>query len=187
MNNTAAALVTLLVGLAGFACSAGGPPNPEAINPVTLSGPRGSMGGVEVHNEPSISRETVTAAPDAVWGALPAVYRELEIAEAGADTAQLVYGAVDFTPRRIAGHRLSRYIDCGMGLTAVPKADEYAVTMSVLTRLAPGDGGTTVVTTSVIARAKQRGVSGNPVYCQSKGMLEAEIIRAVVTELSRGS
>lgn len=186
--STKSAFITFALALAVTACAGAGAGSssgrePEAINPVRLTGPRGAMGGMELHNDPRFEPRTVTAPPQTVWAALPAVYRALQIEGAAPDSAQLRYGAVDFTPRRIAGNRLSRYIDCGMGTTAMPKADEYDVTMSVLTRLAAGDASTTMVTTSVTATAKQRAQSGNAVYCHSQGTLEAEIIQRLVTAL----
>jgi hypothetical protein len=186
---TSSLFTTLVLAVAVTACASGGAGassgrEPEAISTVRLSGPRGSLGGTELHNDPRFEPRTVTASSQAVWAVLPAVYRALQIEGAGPDSAQVVFGAVDFTSRRIAGHRLSRYLDCGMGTTAVPKADEYEVTISVLTRLAAGDSSTTVVTTSVIGRAKPRAQSGNAVYCHSQGTLEADIVRHIVTELS---
>lgn len=182
---------TVLIALtAAGACASSGADTatlPEAASPVRISGPRGGIGSTEIHNDPRIVSRTVAAPLDSVWAALPAVYRALQIEGAAPDSAQLRYGAVDFTPRRIAGNRLSRFIDCGMGTTAMPKADEYDVTMSVITRLAAGDAATTVVTTSVTATAKQRAQSGNAVYCHSQGTLEADIVRHIVNELGSDS
>ena len=156
---------------------------PEAISPVRLSGPRGSMGGTEIHNDPRVRRDSVPAPLESVWRILPAVYADLGIADAGADTAQQVYGNPDFTPRRIGGERLSRYIDCGTGITAMPKADEYEVTMSVLTRVAAAAPGETALTTVVMARARARGHSANAVYCQSTGALETQVMARVIAAL----
>jgi hypothetical protein len=108
------------------------------------------------------------------------VYEILRIPEAGADPEKKAFGNLEFRARRIEGERLSRYIDCGMGATAVPNADSYQVTMSVLTRLAPAEDGGTVVETTVDANGKPRNVSGNPVHCQSIGTLETRVAELVL-------
>ena len=158
---------------------------PEAASPVRISGQRGGIGSTEIHNDPRIVSRTVAAPVDSVWAALPTVFEALGIGQAGADPEQRVFGNPEFRPRRIDGQRLSRYVDCGLGITAVPKADDYEVTMSVLTRLTPATDGGTVVATTVGATGKPRGVSGNAVHCPSKGTLEARIVEGLHRELSR--
>jgi len=181
---------TVLIALGAVgACAPSGadtaPPPPQAAAPVRVSGPRGGIGSTEIHNDPSIVTRSVAAPVDSVRAALPTVFQALGIPQAGADPEQRVFGNPEFRPRRIDGERLSRYIDCGMGITAVPKADDYDVTMSVLTRLTPATNGGTVVATTVGATGKPRGVSGNSVHCPSKGTLEARIVEVLHRELSR--
>jgi hypothetical protein len=176
--------LTMLLTLAGAACASAGTPLPEAVSRVNVSAAGGVLAGAEIHNTPGMVARTVPAPVDSVWPALPRVYEMLGIAEAGADPARKVFGALEFRPRRIEDKRLSTYIDCGMGVTAVPKADAYQVTMSVLTQLTPADGGGTVVATLVEATGKPRGVSGNPVYCQSNGVLETRVAELVLWVLA---
>jgi hypothetical protein len=181
-------LGTVLLALAATgACASSGsdaaPPAPETVKPVRISGSRGGIGSTEIRNEPRVVARTVAAPVDSVWRVLPHVYEVLGISEAGIDPEQKVFGNPGFRPRRIEGQRLSGYIECGTGVTAVPKADEYEVAMSVLTRLSPGDAGGTVIATTVEATGKPRSVSGNPVYCQSKGTLEARVAELVLRVL----
>lgn len=181
-------MATAVIALAAVACASSGSdvtrPAPETVKPVHISGARGGIGSTKIHNETRIVARTVPAPMDSVWRALPRVYEILGIAQTVIDPGQQAVGNLEFRPRRIEGQRPSWYIDCGAGATAVPKADEYEVTMSALTRLTPGEGGGTVIATTVEATAKPRAVSGNPVYCQSRGTLEARVAQLVQALLS---
>lgn len=179
---------TVLLALAATgACASSGsdatPAASETVKPVRISGARGGIGSTEIRNEPRVVARTVPAPLDSVWRVLPRVYAILGIPQAGTDPEQKVFGNPEFRPRRIEGQRLSWYVDCGTGVTAVPKADEYEITMSVLTRLSPGEAGGTVLAMTVEATGKPRAVSGNPVYCQSKGTLEARVAELVLRVL----
>jgi len=169
------------------ACASSAPqdsrPAPESVSQVGVSVSHGGLGRAEVHNEALALARTVPAPLDSVLLVLPGVYERLGIPEAGADPDQRVFGNPEFKPRRIEGGRLSRYLDCGRGFTAAPRADEYDVTMSVLTRLTPTEGGGTLVETTVQATGKPRAVSGNPVYCPSNGTLEKRVAELVLRAL----
>ncbi|HMG17229.1 MAG TPA: hypothetical protein VK573_00785 [Gemmatimonadales bacterium] len=149
------------------------------------------MGNAEIHNDPRALHRTVAAPFDSVWGVLPAVYAAVGISDAAADPEQRVFGNAELKTRRLGGERLSQYIDCGSGVTAVPKADEYEVTLSVLTWLSGaqqsggGAGHGTVISTLVTATARPRALSGNPIYCQSTGTLEQRVAEMVLAELGR--
>ena len=143
-------------------------------------------GGAEMYNEPGVGSRLVDAPLDSVWLALPKAYELLGIPDAGVDAERTMFGNPGYRARRIEGERLSKYVDCGMGATAAPNADQYNVTLSVLTRLTHGEGGGTMVVTTVEATGKPRAVSGNPVYCQSKGTLEARVAQLVVWVLVGG-
>lgn len=178
------------VGACGTAGEGGAPPGPERQGTVTIDagsrGLTGELGGVVVYNEPGVGSRHVAAPLDSVLMALPAVYTTLGVPDHGIDPETRVYGNRNFRPRRIEGNRLSNYIDCGQGLTAVPNADEYAVTMLLVTALAPGEEGGTVVTTTLDATARPRGATGNPIHCQSKGELEMRVAQLVMWVLVGG-
>ena len=155
---------------------------PETVSRVFMPG--GS--GVEMYNDPGVGSRFVDAPLDSVWLALPRAYELLGIPDVGVDAERTMFGNPGYRARRIEGERLSKYVDCGMGATAVPHADQYNVTLSVLTRLTPGQDGGTMVVTTVEATGKPRAVSGNPVYCQSKGTLEARVAELLVWVLVGG-
>jgi hypothetical protein len=159
------------------AAGAGGPaPRPAAAAPVEVSGPRGNVAAARLHNEPTPIVLAVAAPLDSVWQRLPGAYAAVGIPDPGVDPGGAkALGNLSFHPRRLAGHMLSEYLDCGRGITAVPRADDYDVTMSVRTDLTPGRESGTVVTTTVQATAQSRDVSANAVYCRSLGTLEGRI------------
>lgn len=155
-------------------------PAPETRTSVTVSGAFGNLGNTPTFTEPGVGSRVVPAAVDSVWEVLPRVYEQLGIPEPGEDRARMTFGSQAFRARRVEGERLSRYIDCGMGPTAVPNADSYQVALTVLTTLSrAGDGGTEV-TTMVDANARPRAVAGNPIHCQSKGVLEMRVAQLVL-------
>ena len=160
--------------------SASGP-----ISRVRLESPEGRMGNLEIHVEPGIATALLPVAPDSVWSALPEAFARLGIAEVSYDSTRMAIGNPDFSARRIGGERLSRYFDCGMGLTAVPNADSYRLSISALAQVS-GSNTETQLTVTVDAFGRPRAVSGNPVHCQSKGLLEERIIEIVEQILAGG-
>lgn len=172
----------LLASLVVGACAGTGrsAPRPAAAAPVEVSGPRGNVASARLHNEPSPVVLTVAAPIDTVWRVLPAAYAAVGIPDPGVDPGGAkAVGNLSFHPQRLAGHYLSEYLDCGRGITAVPRADEYDVTMSVRTDLAPNAGGGTTVTSTVQATGQARDVTANAVFCRSLGTLEARIVLAL--------
>lgn len=174
--------------LALAACGSAGAalPDPVPERRISITAAPGAMGGLQMYNEPGVGVSHVDVPMDSVLLGLPQVYEMLGIPDHGVNPEGTQYGNLGFRARRIEGKRLSNYIDCGMGPTAIPKADDYQVTLSVLTRLTPGEDGGTMVVTTVEATGKPRAVSGNPVYCQSKGTLEKRLADLVVWVLVRG-
>lgn len=175
-------LMVLALAACGACASSGQGARPETVSRVFVPG--GS--GAQMYNEPGVGSRLVDAPLDSVWLALPRAYELLGIPDAGVDAERTMFGNPGYRARRIEGERLSKYVDCGMGSTAIPNADQYEVTLSVLTRLTAGQDGGTMVVTTVEATGKPRAVSGNPVYCQSKGTLEARVAELVLWALVRG-
>jgi hypothetical protein len=92
-------------------------------------------------------------------------------------------GNNQFLARRIGGARNSRYLDCGYGATATPNADAYEVTASLMASVRPGEGGGTILETLFTASARAREVSGGVVSCNSKGVLERDMVDRLTTML----
>jgi len=162
--------------LAACASSGTSNPTPDLGAPTRISGP---SFGVELYTNPCVGERLMAVPLDSVWLALPGVYGALEIEVTHSDPSRHVFGNPEYRARRVEGKRLSTYIDCGTGVTAVPKADDYQVSLSVTTTLAAGEDTSTVVTTTVDAYARPRAVSTNPVHCTSKGTLELRVVQLI--------
>lgn len=135
--------------------------------------------------EGSTSSHVIAASSEEVWAVLQVVYDELGIPLEVVSIPGRYMGNPDFTPRRIGGQRLSRFLDCGYGMTATPRADDYRVNMAVITRLGAAEGGRTSVVTEISANAEARDVSADPVQCSSKGRLETTIVEMITEKLGR--
>lgn len=87
------------------------------------------------------------------------------------------YGFRGRMPARLAGRRPSAYLQCGHSL-AGSNADPYEIRLSVVTAV-EREGESSRVSTLVVATARPRGVSGNPVPCTTTGELERAIAEAL--------
>jgi hypothetical protein len=138
--------------------------------------------GMTIFNEPGVAARTVGVPWRLVWGALEDAYTEMEVEVTYADPTTRHMGNNGYRVRRIEGQRISTYLDCGMGLTG-PNADNYDVTLSIMTRLDPVAGDSTRIETTVDGSAKARATSGNSVHCRSKGELELRVAAHIQTML----
>jgi hypothetical protein len=175
MSTRDASVLALLCAVGALGCASSNAPPRETVTRVDVSTVAGTLSVTELHNEPGMAIHAVPAPPDSVLHALARVYAILSIPDAGTVPGQLVYGSRNFRARRIEGQRLSTYIDCGTGMTATPKADEYAVTLTLVSRLEPAEDHGTRVETVMQASARPRSTAGNSVSCQSRGRLEARV------------
>ena len=181
-------LALVLFGGFSAACTSGGTrtapigPRTETIS-VRVGGAAG--GALEVGTEASVMDTTVSAAPDAIWSALPTVFQLLRIETSTVDAGSLMIGNQGFVASRIGGRSLSTYLDCGQTFGG-PTADRYEVTLYLMVELAGSPGGGTLVRTVTDAYARPRGVSGNSLHCVSKGTLERRILE-LVTQIAPGA
>ena len=182
MSNSTWSTLTVVLAMA---CSSA-PPDPAAPAPETVTRVYApGSGGLAMHNEPGFGSQFIPAPVDAVWRVLPRVYQTLEIPDVREDADLMALGNTEFRARRVEGKRISQFVDCGTGATAVPNADSYDVTLSVVTRISASDGGT-LATTTVQANGRPRAVTGNPIHCQSKGTLEARVAELILLSLVGG-
>jgi hypothetical protein len=159
------------------------PSTVRANESINVSNSTGGVSSTRIAPSVTTSVVTMNVSLDRVWQALPAVYDSLGIPIAELDARQHIIGNHGFSVRRRLGKTaLSRYIDCGSSQIG-PNADDYQITMSVLTA-ARGQGDTTVVTTNVDATGTGLQFSGQSVRCTSRGELEQRI-HALTRELLR--
>lgn len=176
--------VMALLGMAVYvAACASSASSPAPSAPVTVNRVSDGPNQLNLYNAAGVGARVVNATKTDVWAVLGTVYEHLQISVTLSNPAQWEFGNPRFLARRIERGRLSTHFDCGRTLTG-HRADEYAVTLSVVTRLTDAPGDSTVVVTTVDGSAKPRATSGNAVHCASKGTLELRVGQLVIEALA---
>lgn len=117
---------------------------------------------------------TVQASRDQVLDALRRVYSELGIEVGLYDPGIGQVGNRNFAKTgRLAGEPISRFLGCGM-MVSGEAADNYRVTMSVISQVTATEAGVNLETW-LTAAARDLGTSSANVSCASKGTLETRI------------
>lgn len=181
-----AARLLLLLPIVLPACSSGSEqPSGAPVAPRTRTvldiGPYAPL---EIFTEPGVESRTISARAEHVWAVLPAVYEQLGIPPAVSDRTHLTMGNQGYRANRVDGQRMNSVIDCGSGL-AGPLANQYEITLTVLTALTP-EGDDTVLTTTVDAFGEPRAVTGNRIHCPSRGVIELRVAQVVAETLEGG-
>jgi hypothetical protein len=113
--------------------------------------------------------------PLAVWNALTTVYDEAKLVTNLRDSTGMAMGNLALVARRSLWKRpLSRYFDCGAGMTG-PNADSYRVTVALVSWVVPTADGSTVWTAIAAGGRDISGTSNPSTACQSLGELEGTI------------
>lgn len=141
---------------------------------------------VEIYNEAGVGVRTLEMAAATVWGVVGGVYAQMEIPVEQADPRAMQLGTPGYSARRIERDRMNAFIDCGSDL-AGPLANQYDITLAVMTRLTAKGPESTEILTMVDAYGRPRAVSGNPIHCQSRGELEKRIAQRIAEALGLGS
>ncbi|HEX6067023.1 MAG TPA: hypothetical protein VFZ04_22460 [Longimicrobiales bacterium] len=130
---------------------------------------------VDLTRDTEIVESLIQATPAQVWQALHEVHEIIGVPFAYGDVAS---GTAVFQLqnqiRTVAGKPASRYLDCGMG-PAGPRADSYRLAIKVMHRFDSPVAGTTSLRTIMEVSARNPAISSDPVPCNSRGALEAEI------------
>lgn len=131
------------------------------------------------------NRVEFDAAPASVWPALAAAVRGLDpaLAEVADSTVGLVAGPGVVAFRRLAGDAMSRWLDCGTGMTG-PQANTSRVTLAFAAILDPLPGNRSRLGLALTASALDRsGSTSVAVQCNTFGTLEAAVIEATERRL----
>lgn len=160
--------------------SSGGTVPAEGIreSPTTIEtfGTRYQLDMVE---DVSVYTDSVEVDLDALWNALPDVYRELGIPVGAVNFEARLVGNTGFRVRGDLGDtRVSRFLRCGSGITGA-NADRYPVSIEVVTQLEATEGPT-LIHSYADGIATSDGVRGNPIACTTTGRLE-ELIANTLT------
>lgn len=142
----------------------------------------GGYRAVEMYNEAGIGVRTLEMPAATVWGVVGGVYEQMGIPVEQADPRVMQIGNQGYTARRIERDRMNAFVDCGSDL-AGPLANQYDVTLAVVTRLTAKGEESTEILTMVDAYGRPRAVSGNPLHCQSRGELEKRIAQRIAEAL----
>jgi len=134
--------------------------------------------GVIRANAEPVASAAINASVDAVFNALPDVYRDVGVEVKFLDPATHSIGNKRFTKLyRFAGDPLGAYFGCGASPTG-PIANNDRITISAVSGVTPA-GNTSQLQTTVTAYAEDMSLSKGKISCVSTGKLE-EKIRALV-------
>lgn len=142
----------------------------------------GNYAPVEMFTQPGVDARTIQVAPELAWRVLGGVYSEMGIPVTSTNPQTMQLGNPAYKARRIGGKRMNSFIDCGSDLSG-PLANQLEITLTVSTRLTAKEEGATEVLTVIDAWGEPRAVSGNPMHCQSRGVLELDIAKAIADAL----
>lgn len=121
------------------------------------------------------------AAPSAkVYRAVVAAFEELKIPLGTRDSVGGMVGNLDLVRRTsLAGSQLSRWLNCGSGLTG-PNADNWRVYLSIAALLDPLDANRTRLRIGMAGGAVDvQGNAKDPVVCVTTGSLEALLVAKI--------
>ena len=106
--------------------------------------------GTIMGERPRGEAATIAAPPAVVWGAAKKVYAALGIPVTVENPAAHQLGNANFyASRQLAGQPMTKFVDCGNGMTG-QKAATYRIYMSLLTTIESDGGSGTRVNTTFI-------------------------------------
>lgn len=182
-----AAAVFVAAGAVGCASGSSGEGN-SADEAVPMPGETrtvmriGNYAPVEMFTQPGVDARTIQVAPELAWRVLGGVYSEMGIPVTSTNPQTMQLGNPGYKARRVGGKRMNSFIDCGSDL-AGPLANQLEITLTISTRLTAKEEGATEVLSVIDAWGEPRAVSGNPMHCQSRGVLELDIAKAIADAL----
>lgn len=181
--------VLLLLAVVGCASSGGGtatqPAPQSAPDQVLLVDASGKVYRRTADQDRPVEQTTPGTVAD-VTQALLAAYGDLGMPAVSAEPGAGRVASREFeAPSRIGGRPISSYVDCGSDPMGSPRAASYAVWLIARSSVAAVDSGHVTVGTVVRATARQRGVSADPIVCESTGALEKRVNLQAVTHLAK--
>lgn len=183
------ALPVLTALLPVWGCASGGsggeedstPAPAQVRNVVRIDG----FAPVEIFNEPGVGVRTIAVETGTAWRALGGVYEQMGIPVTQSDPSAMQLGNPGYLARRVDGDRMNSFIDCGSDFSG-PLANQYDITLTVITKLTSKGPESTEVLTVMDAYGKPRAVSGNSIHCSSRGVLEMRVAQKVAEALQTG-
>jgi hypothetical protein len=143
----------------------------------------GSDGSLRTYDGPRSDQAIIEAPPAAVLAALNLAYADLGIEVKHLNPQAGEVGNKNFTKMyRLGGKPLSEYVGCGITTTG-QAADNYRVTMSLVSHVTPA-GTVSRVVTQLTAYAEDLASSKGTMSCLSLGTLEGRLHDLAVRHLS---
>ena len=172
----------LVFGVLGCASSSQAPPSINDSTPRTVL--TSETGQITQTTDVSSARQVKVLAPaGAVMTALAQVYSELNIPIGTLQTGSGRIGNLSYRmpSNSLGGRALSTFLDCGQSSAFGNRADQNAVTISIISTVAAVGDTASVVTTELGGQARSFGASTDAIHCQSTGRLEGRINVRVAT------
>lgn len=155
---------------------------------ISISTPDNAVNAdIRMTRDEYLARDALLAPRDAVWAAVADAFEEVGLPAPQLDETRWTASVENHVVRRRLGdQRLSRYLECGSGMTGA-YADERRIYMTVTMQLQEGETAEeTTIMTRVTAVAEQpSGVSGT-MSCSSRGSLEQTLANALQLEVLGG-
>lgn len=185
MRRSALILASVTFAASGCAKNTELSPVGTSTQPVTIiSG--SSAQSVQIRQDDPSNTRVLDVPLEAVWRVLPAVYDSLGIAVNTVHPASRTLGADALKIRRsLKGVPLSRYFDCGTTQIGA-NADEYEITLTLLTRAQAASPTSTRVEVTTIALARPVARRQNPQNCTILGTLDAKVFETIRLHATAG-
>ena len=165
--------------LTAAACASTPPTERNQADKVLVSTDQGPL---HTSEDARVYTADYKSAPSVVVPILRDAYEELGIVVKVADPRTGQVGNNFFVKHgQLGSTPLSRYITCGTTQTG-PAADNYKITLSVVSLVSPSGTGSKV-DTHVQARADDSAGSSGSIRCESVGTLESQIHRVLLRRL----
>ena len=171
---------TMLLVLSVSACASSGPkPESEISRPTERVIASDNQGAIRSSVAPNATI-TIDVPPARALAVIQSVYDELGIPSATVDAASgTITAASFFKTRKLGTANLSMYFNCGDSLDG-NIADNYRITMTVVSVVrSDGKGGTALETAVTGVAANMGGASSGKIPCGSTGRLEERIQNGV--------
>lgn len=156
-----------------------------AVQTATLQNAAGNTRGVNLLATVEVHRVAIAAPVGQVFDALTAAYATLGIPVAEIDQRARTVGNPSFRARRRIGTVPAvRALDCG-GDSGMPNAETYELRLAIRSQVVPGEGGGSVLQTTVEGTARNAmTAASSDVRCSSQGALERRLGEVVTAAVS---
>lgn len=169
--------------LLALGCAVRADPDPDAAT-TSVRTPIAPGEVLDVTRQTTLHDQEYAAPREQVWAALIAAEGDLSMPLRSADPAAgvIVYRVQASSPR-IAGRHASAWLDCGRGPGGGPRVNTYTLTLQLTAVVEAIAANRTRVRTALVGTARERGLGGDPLPCNSTGYLERRALALLAAQL----